>query len=183
MCPGPLPDPNARRRNKRKPGTPLPLAGPSGPTPKCPYALAKSGKKWWKWAWKLPQATAWDDGAVYFVARRAQLEDALAALDEPEDLVERIHNSMLRTLESDAPEDVPERLNYLGLLMAKLKALAGGRVTLLKEMREMDNKLGLNPKAFADLRWTLEVPDEEPAADKKATLGASVTRLRAVDAA
>jgi hypothetical protein len=181
--PGPLPDANARRRNKRKPGTPLPLDGPLGAIPKCPYDLARPGKKWWKWAWKLPQATAWDDGAIYFVARRAQLEDELVALDESEDLVERIHDSMLRILESEDPEDVPERLNYLGLLMAKLKALAGGRVTLLKEMREMDNKLGLNPKAFADLRWTLEVPDEEPAAGKRISSGASVTRLRAVDAA
>lgn len=179
--PGPLPDPNARRRNKRKPGTPLPLDGPIGPAPKCPYELGKPGKKWWKWAWKLPQATAWDDGAIYFVARRAQLEDDVAALDESDDLLERVHNSMLRIIESENPMDVPGRLTYLGLLMAKLKALAGGRTTLLKEMREMDNKLGLNPKALADLRWTL-APDEDAPKAGKASSGGSVTRLRAVGA-
>jgi hypothetical protein len=47
----------------------------------------------------------------------------------------------------------------------------------------MDNKLGLNPKAFADLRWTLEVPDEDEPKKGKAGSGGSVTRPRAVDAA
>jgi hypothetical protein len=131
----------------------------------------------------LPQAAAWDDGAIYFVARRAQLEDDLAAIEEPDDLIERIHDSVIRILESKDPLDVPERLTYLGLLVAKLKSLGGGKLAITKEMREMDNKLGLNPKALADLRWTLEVPDEDEPKSRKASAGGSVTRLRAVDAA
>ena len=82
----------------------------------------------------------------------------------------------LRILESEDPEDVPERLNYLSQLLAKLKALAGGRVTLLKEMRELDKVLGLTPKAMAELRWSIKEPDEEEGQSKPA----SVTRLRAV---
>jgi hypothetical protein len=162
---------------------PLPLDGPEDAPPKCPYSLGKAGRKWWKWAWKLPQAVAWDDGAVYFVARRAQLEDDLAAVDEPEDLVERIEASILRILDSEDPEDVPERLNYLGLLVGKLKSLGAGRLAIAKEMRELDNKLGLNPKAMADLRWVLESPSEDedsaPAQEAKGS-GGNVRRLRAV---
>jgi hypothetical protein len=171
--PGPLPDPNARRRNKRKPGTPLPLDGPIDPAPKCPYDLGKPGKKWWKWAWKLPQATAWDDGAIYFVARRAQLEDDLAALDF-DDYAELVD------LLNGADDEAVRRVEWA---LSTLKKAAGGKRAIEKEMREMDNKLGLNPKAFADLRWTLEVPDEEEPKAGKAGSGGSVTRLRAVDAA
>lgn len=171
--PGPLPDPNARRRNKRKPGTPLPLDGPMGPAPKCPYDLGKPGKKWWKWAWKLPQATAWDDGTLYFAARRAQLEDDLAALDFTDytDLVDLL---------AGADDEAISRVEWA---LGTLKKAAGGKRAIEKEMREMDNKLGLNPKAFADLRWVLEVPDDEPKTGKSSGAGASVTRLRAVDAA
>ena len=57
---------------------------------------------------------------------------------------------------------MPERLTYLGLLLAKLKALAGGRVSFLKEMRELDKVLGLTPKAMLDLRW--EIVDKKEAA-------------------
>jgi hypothetical protein len=175
--PGPLPDPNARRRNKRKPGTPLPLDGPEGRTPTCPYSLKKAGKKWWNSAWKLPQATAWDDGSVYFVARRAQLEDDLALADsafESTDFAE-----MLGRDEDEITRD-------LEFIVGRLAALAGRRLPILKEMREMDNKLGLNPKAMADLRWTIEAPEESGAVSnstpKKTAKGrgGSRGRLRAV---
>jgi hypothetical protein len=181
--PGPLPDPNARRRNKRKPSTPLPLDGPLDKAPTCPYALGKAGKKWWKFAWKLPQATAWDDGAIYFVARRAQLEDDLAALDDGGDLAILFEELLGDAISEDDAKERQKILTSLGQTVGRLKALAGGRVSILKEMRELDNRLGLNPKAMADLRWTLEEPkedaDEEP--DNKG--GATVHRIRAVDAA
>ena len=73
---------------------------------------------------------------------------------------------MLRIIESEDPEDVPERLTYLGLLMAKLKALAGGRVTYLKEMRELDKVLGLTPKAMLDLRWEIVDPQAKEGEQK-----------------
>jgi hypothetical protein len=158
---GPMADPNARRRNKRKPNTPLPLDGPEGRAPNSPYNLGEPGAKWWKWAWKLPQAAAWDNGSLYWVARRAQLEDDLAAVDDPGDLLGRVEDSVLRIIESEDPEDVPERLNYLGQLIGKLKSIAGGRGSILKEMRELDNRLGLNPEAMKRLGWVLESPEEE----------------------
>lgn len=37
---------------------------------------------------------------------------------------------------------------------------------LLAEMRQLDDRLGLNPKAMAQLRWTIEQPEAE--ADKPA---------------
>lgn len=109
--PGPLPNPNARRRNQpTKPSSDLPRGGRRGAVPKCPYSLGDAGKAWWVWAWRLPQAVKWDEGSLYFVARRAQLEDAHA------------------------------------------EELKG---TVLKEMRELDNRLGLNPKAMGELRWSI----------------------------
>lgn len=152
--PGPLPDPNARRRNKRKPNTPLPLDGPEGAAPKCPYKLGKAGKAWWKWAWKLPQATAWDDGSVYFVARRAQLEDDAAALDFAD-------YTELRDLLAGADDEATKQVEWA---ISTLKKSASGKLAIDKERRELDNKLGLNPKAMADLRWVLESPDDQQAA-------------------
>jgi hypothetical protein len=158
---GPAPSKKKRRSNAPTiPSTELDVAGRKGRPPAVPkaYNLRKAGVEWWKWAWGTPQALAWDKGALYVIARRAQLEDEVAALEESDDLLERVHNSMLRIIESEDPLDVPERLTYLGLLLAKLKALAGGRVTYLKEMRELDKVLGLTPKAMLDLRWEIVDP-------------------------
>jgi hypothetical protein len=127
MSRGPLPDPNSRRRNKPTiPTTSLPAGGRKGRIPKVPasYALLTAGTAWWRWAWTLPQAAAWDDGSHYALARRAQLEDTMAAL---------------------AVDD------------------ARGRLSVLKEMRELDRRFGLDPKAMAELRWTI-VAEEAPAA-------------------
>lgn len=169
MSRGPLPNDKKRRRNKDTiPTTELPASGRKGRPPAAPkaYKFNKAATEWWKWAWGLPQAAAWDKGALYVIARRAQLEDEVAALDDSEDLIERIHASVMRTLESESPEDIPERLQYLGLLVGKLKALAGGRMSLLKEMRELDAVLGLSPKALGQLRW--KIVDKSGAADKGA---------------
>jgi hypothetical protein len=178
--PGPLPNPQKRRRNAPTvPTTVLPATGRKGRPPKHPtaYNLQKAGREWWKWAWSTPQATAWDRGALYVIARRAQLEDEVATLEEPDDLIERIHNSVIRIIESEDPLDVPERLTYLGLLVAKLKSLAGGKMAILKEMRELDKVLGLTPKGLADLRWSIQDVTEE---EEKGP-AAPVRRLRAVD--
>ncbi len=149
---GPLPKKNARRRNKPTvTSSVLPASGRSGRAPTVPksYKLRDEGKEWWKWAWKLPQATQWDDGALYLVARRASLEDDLAALDaEPGFDLERF----LGVDESDASRE-------LKFVIGRLKSLAGGRNGVLREMRELDNRLGLNPKALLDLRW--QISDEE----------------------
>jgi hypothetical protein len=141
MSRGPLPNPNARRRNAPTiPTTVLPAGGRKGPAPRVPatYKLMTAGKAWWRWAWSLPQAAAWDTGSHYALARRAQLEDTLAAL---------------------AVDD------------------ARGRLSILKEMRELDRRFGLDPKALAELRWTIA---EEAPAEQKQTAPAARPRLAVV---
>src|SRR5689334_13677132 len=87
--PGPLPNPERRRRNAPTiPTTKLPAGGRPGRAPKPPgwLELDRAGKAWWAWAWKTPQAAAWSVGDEPMVARRAALEDELkttAAIDDP----------------------------------------------------------------------------------------------------
>lgn len=170
MARGPLPAKQKRRTNAPTiPTTELPAGGRKGRPPKAPeaYNLRKAGRAWWKWAWATPQAAAWSPGDLYVIARRASLEDDLAAVDDSEKLAERIEDSMLRILDSKDPEDVPERLQYLGLLVGKLKSLGAGRLAVVKEMRELDKVLGLTPKGLADLRW--EIVDEKKSTEATAT--------------
>lgn len=147
--PGPLPQPARRRRNAPTiPTTPLPKGGRSGRAPATPdgYRLGKQGRSWWSWAWKTPQAAAWDAGAVYVVARRAQLEDDVAALSDVHGL------DALDALGADTAREFK-------FLIQRLAALATSKVSLLKEMRELDDRLGLSPKSMAALRWSLDDPD------------------------
>lgn len=177
MARGPLPNPNARRRNAPTiPTTQLPAGGRKGPAPDPPatYALRDAGRAWWSWAWSLPQAAAWDAGVLYVVARRAQLEDELAALDFG-DLLE------LDDLLAGADEDAIRRVEWA---LSTLKKSATGSIALMKEMRELDGKLGLTPKALADLRWT--IVDDEKAGETdppkpKPKRPAARKHLRAVD--
>jgi hypothetical protein len=168
--PGPLPNPQSRRRNAPTiPTTQLPREGRQGAPPEPPYELGAAGAKWWLWAWGLPQATAWDDGALYGLARRAQLEDDVRTLDEAEGFVLEDFMDV-----SEEDRDVAKRLEAL---MRRLKALAGGRVSVMREMRELDNRFGLNAKAMADLRWS--IADDHTAPAPTQTQG-DVHRLRAV---
>jgi hypothetical protein len=174
MARGPLPKKDARRANAPTiPTTNLPAGGRQGSRPTVPraYKLGAAGKAWWTWAWKLPQAAAWDAGALYAIARRAQLEDDLAALEDI-DLVDL----------ADMFGVDEESTKSLAFAIGRLKAMAGGRATVMREMRELDNRLGLNPKALADLRWTI-VDTEKPAAAGEQQQPANVRRLRAVDPA
>lgn len=151
--PGPLPDEGAARRNAPTiPTKDLPAAGRQDPTPDVPgfVDLDQPGLAWWEWAWHTPQAAAWDDGSMYFVARRAQLEDdmvALATMDDFDlaDLLEIEHSEMTRRVTS---------------IFQRIKAVASNKVALAKEARELDNRLGLNPKAMAELRWRIVAPAE-----------------------
>lgn len=174
---GPLPDENARRRNAPTiPTTQLPATRRAGRPPAPPYTLGDAGTRWWRWAWGLPQAHGWDDGALYVLGRRAQLEDDLAAIDDfrPLDLA-----GLLEVEKS-------QRLLEVSYLIGRVKSLACGRMTVLKEMRELDDRLGLTPKGLAALRWKIVDPAPKPsvpgvakpAAKKRA---ATVRRLRAVD--
>jgi hypothetical protein len=140
------------------------------------YELNSAGLAWWKWAWKTPQACAWDDGAVYTVARRAQLETDLAMLtgDVGEDAVAIADLLAI-------PED--ERVRELATVFGMVKRAASNEVTIMREMRELDNKLGLNPQALATLRWKIVDDSEDKPKSKAKSKPATVTRLRVVDPA
>lgn len=140
-------------------GVALPPGGREGDAPACPYALGDAGAAWWVWAWRTPQATQWDVGSHYVVARRAQLEDSLAALDafDPgalEEFFEGLH------IGGD-PERLRDALADLGDVIGRLQALAGARLAVLREMRELDDRFGLDPRAMVALKWTISSGDQE----------------------
>jgi hypothetical protein len=128
---GPLPDPNKSERRRRKPwelaSHRLPAAGRQGPAPKPPQPLAGAALAWWQWAWKTPQACAWDVSTLYIVHRRAGIEGELAE-------------------NAEAPVETP----------AEAKHLATAHVSLSRAADALDDKLGLSPKGLAMLRWTIE---------------------------
>ena len=71
---------------RRKPAAPrpnrvLPANGRTGPAPECPVTLGEHGRRWWKWAWSTPQATAWGKGVDWTAAMRAQVADSLGNPD------------------------------------------------------------------------------------------------------
>jgi hypothetical protein len=162
---GPLPKPDDQRRRKNAPTIPttnLPAAGRQGECPDPPpwMELGQRAEAFWAWAWSLPQAAGWSVGDHPLVARRAMLEDDLEALDLPDvDL-----SGSAREIES---------------AFRCIKSLAGGKLAVLKEARELDDRLGLSPKGLAALRWRI-VADEPDV--KKPRHGASIHRLQAVDA-
>lgn len=172
MSRGPLPNAHKRRRNKDTiPTTELPVSGRKGRPPGIPsaYNLRKAGREWWKWAWGTPQAAAWDKGALYVVARRAQLEDDLALQDSGfeasdfADLLGRDEDEVTRELE---------------FIVGRLAAMAGGRNPILKEMRELDKVLGLTPAGLAALRWKIvddskEETNTAPQAEASSSSGGS----------
>lgn len=176
MSRGPLPEPGSRRRNAPTiPTTELPAEGFRGPPPRCPYRLSTAGRRWWRWAWSLPQAAAWSQGAVVALARRAQLEDDLAAIE----LVDDVDLAELLQVDLDDRRATREAIRNVEFALGRLKALAGGRLAVMKEMRELDRRFGLDPKALAELRWTIVAR-----ADAEARAGAgrsSAARRRTAD--
>lgn len=163
---GPLPDPNRRRRNAPTISTThLPAGGRPGPPPRvpAPARLGKAGKAWWRWAWATPQAAAWDPGSLQVIARRASLEDDIAALAD------------VRGLDFSELLDTDDQ-GRVTAVVRRLAALATGRIGIAKEMRELDRALGLTPKAMAELRWTIAADEVAEARQARAP-----RRLKAVD--
>lgn len=91
--------------------------------------------------WSTPQAAGWALGHEAVVARRASLEDDLAALEA------------VRGIDFD---ELGPRADQVRAAVQRVAALATGRLQIIKEMRELDDRLGLTPKAMAQLRWTIE---------------------------
>lgn len=143
MARGPLPNPDRVRRNAPTiPTTSLPAGGRQGDVPEVPFGvtLAAEGSAWWLWAWSTPQAAGWSEGDLYVVSRRASLEDDLAALAA----VQGLDLGVL----AEADDEVRK-------LVGRLAALATGRLGIMREMRECDDRLGLTPKGLAALRWKI----------------------------
>lgn len=154
--PGPLPQKTRRRTNEPTiPTTNLPLSGRQGPAPSVPtwMELGKSGSAWWRWAWSTPQAAAWGTnvGQESMVARRASLEDDLTALA-------KVNGIDVSEMGEDA------NLREMRAVIANLASLATGKLQILREMRELDDRLGLTPKGMAALRWVVvqDTPAETP---------------------
>lgn len=157
MSPGPLPSTQRRRRNAPTlPTTRLPVSGRKGTVPKPPdgYEFGDRGKAFWAWAWGTPQAAAWDAGVHVALARRAMLEDDLAALK---------YKPTFGPLPTDDEgnidlEQLDKYVKAIEYVVGRLQGLAANHLRVMKEMRELDNALGLTPKALAGLRWEV-VPD------------------------
>lgn len=165
--PGPLPKPDRRRTNKPTiPTTTLPATGYAGPYPKAPRwaSLGSAGKAWWHWAWRTPQASAWSAGDLDTVAHRAELADDLAALT-------RADSIDMDAIAGDNGEAAD--------LLRRLLALATGKLGILREARELDDRLGLTPKGRLALRMTI-IEADEPTKVAQPPRG---RRLRAVDSA
>lgn len=173
---GPLPNPQKRRRNAPTiPTTNLPAGGRTGTAPRPPksHPLGKAGTAWWKWAWHTPQAAAWDPGALYTIAHRAQLEDSLALL------AEIVPMRLAEFLEVDPDE----RLDVVEDVLRATRALAGGRLSVMKEIRELDDRLGLTPKGLAQLRWRIVEDTPTRDADTPAPSASRYGHLRSVHGA
>lgn len=164
MPPGPIPDPNARRRNAPTiPSTNLPASGRKGRAPNPPkhLELGDAGSAWWAWAWHTPQAAAWSTGDLVMIGRRASLEDDLAALGRVESL------DALDVLNA-------ENMREVRRLVDTIAGLATGKLAICREARELDDRLGLTPKGLAALRWRI-VADTTP--EETSSSGAPVANL------
>jgi hypothetical protein len=161
---GPLPDPKRRRTNAPTiPTTALPARGRPGRPPAVPswVRLAKSGRAWWAFAWKTPQAAAWSVGDVPLVARRASLEDDLATIGRVDSL--------------DALDLAGQLDPIVKLIVGRLAALVTGKLAIIREMREIDDRLGLTPKGMAALRW--QIVDDQAADAAPTKTPANVTQI------
>jgi hypothetical protein len=145
------------------PTTNLPLGGREGdaPEPPCWIDLGEAGMSWWDWAWHTPQAAAWHDGFMPTIAHRATLEDDLRIINNVDGL------DFVELVNKDDEDGVRRAIRCLA-------ALAGDRLKLLKEARELDHALGLTPKGMAALHWKV-------VADKRAPIVALVPELDDLD--
>lgn len=102
---------------------------------------------WWKWAWFTPHAAGWSTGDLVAVAHRAAVEDVIAELN--------------RVVAEDDDGAV---------------TAARAKLAAIKEASVLDDKLGLTPKAMAQLRWKI-VETAAPIAPQVAELDDRRQRL------
>ena len=107
---------------------------------------------------------------MYVVARRARLEDRIHALEYFDDMD-------LPDLFAKSDYEARRRVEWA---LGTLKGLATGTLQVEKEMAALDDRLGLNAKAMASLRWS--IGDVAEAAAPTGPKMAEVRRIHAVDA-
>lgn len=178
---GPLPQPAEKRRRTNKPAIPtrsLPSAGFGGPYPRLPKGvqLGEAGMIWWRWAWRTPQAAAWDAGTHRALARRASLEDDDAALRRVDGL------DLAGVLDLVHEGEAADAIRDLTWLVQTLARLAGGRLAIAQKMLDLDRQFGLTTRSFHDLRFEIVAEDAPKAAPAPAgDIPSGPRRLRAVD--
>lgn len=150
--PGPAPKPagQRRRRNKAPVAATLTSSSKRGRAPNLPGSakMLASTRDWWKTVWASPMAAHWIEADRPAVVRLAHLQDLVAR--ELRGWTDR--DDVGHLVEDD---QVPE------LVRVKLGG-AMVSVTLLAEMRQIEDRLGLTPMARKRLQWELE--DETAAA-------------------
>ena len=97
--PGPAPNPNARRRNKRPDWLSLPADGYDGNIPTWPLSseISFAEEELWRSLWRTPQAAAWAEGGFERVVARyvmvtclVELEPNAALLSEVRQMEDRL---------------------------------------------------------------------------------------------
>jgi hypothetical protein len=79
--------------------------------------------------------------------------------------------------------DPDDRSDLIEFTIRKLHALAGNKLAIAKECRELDDRFGLTPKAMAALRWRIvEEQPKEPELDESEVTHLDDRRRRLVDA-
>lgn len=155
MPPGPAPKPTEDRRRTNEPTfgwTDLPAAGREGPPPAMSDDHDYSEfAEWWADLWSSPQAEAWDQSGRTMFG---YLE------------CKRLLNTIEIVQRADGRE---------------LAVPAAPRTAILAEMRQIEDRHGLNPKAMMQLRWRI-VDGVAPAVKpKKPPARRRDPRLRAIN--
>lgn len=159
--PGPAPKPadERARRNKTPVAMRLPAAGREGEPPEWPIGFGHGvlADKIWAELWSTPQAVAWERlGWTRVVARYV---DCLVSAERDLD-------------------DISDPKVYAAMLAAQAK--------LLPELRQLEDRLGLNPLALLRLQWVVdgdqvaEKRDEHEAAASQPAARSRYGNLRSV---
>lgn len=123
---GPAPNPNARRRNARPAFRRLPASGRQGDPPVWPLGKAtKAEQALWEQLWASPQAVVWEELGWIRVVARYARTTITA--------------------------EVPLTSRRWIALGVKPTAVT----SLMAEARQLEDRLGLNPKAMRSLGWDI----------------------------
>lgn len=149
--PGPAPKPadERARRNKTQVAMRLPAAGRAGDPPDWPvgYDPSTRADRVWAELWATPQAVAWERlGWTRVVAR---------------------YVCLLESSERDL-DDIDDPKVYAAMLSAQTK--------LLPELRQLEDRLGLNPLALLRLQWVVDSDEVGAKRDEHAEQSAAESR-------